>query len=260
MKISVKVMLMSLAMIFATTLMNAQGPRGGDPVERAKKMTEHLTSELELNTKQAKKVEAINLKYAKKQQEIRTAMRKKHEEGGEVDRELVKETMEKMRTDQEEEIKGILTPSQIQKFDAMPKGKKGKQPKGKKSKGKKADGKQPKNGKQKGASVEERAEKQTARLTEKLELNAKQASKIEAINLKYAKQQKEMRDYNKDASDADKAAMKERMKVMRQAQETEIKAVLTPEQSEKFDVLKAERKGKGKKGKGQKGKQAPSNN
>lgn len=143
MKITMKVMLMSLAMMLTAVLVNAQsgggeGQRGGDPTERAKKETERLTTDLELTDKQAKKVEKINLKYANKMKTIRDEMMAKREAGEEVDREDMRGKMKDLRTAQTEEIKGVLTPTQIEKFDAMieerqAKGKKGRK-KGKKGK------------------------------------------------------------------------------------------------------------------------------
>jgi hypothetical protein len=255
MKFSVKVMMMTLAMVLTVALAYAQprggeGQRGGDPTERAKQETERMTTELGLDAKQAKKVEAINLKYAQKQQEMRAAMQKQREAGQEMDREAMGAKMKEMRAGQEDEIKGVLTPTQIEKFDAMPKperGGKGKpeaEGKGKTGGKAKAEGKGKPEGEKQDAAT--RAKQQTQKMTEVLELDAKQVKKVEAINLKYAKQQEDMRaEMQKEG--ADKEAMKSKMKNARTAQESEIKAVLTPKQIEKFDAMKAEgKKGKGK--------------
>lgn len=239
MKNVVKVLMMTLAMVLTVAMAYAQpnggeGQRGGDPIERAKKQTEHLKTELGLDDKQAKKVEAINLKYAQKQQEMRAAMQKQREAGQEVDRAAVGDKMKEMRAAQEEEIKSVLTPTQIEKFDAMPKPERG-------GKGKMEDkGKKEKAGKGKHDAAT-RAKQQTTRMKEELELDEKQVKKVEAINLKYAKQQEEMR-AEMQKENADKEAIKEKMKTARAAQEKELKAVLTPKQIEKFDALKAERK------------------
>lgn len=252
MKISVKVMMMTLAMVLTVAFAYAQprggeGQRGGDPTEHAKQITERLTTELNLDAKQAKKVEAINLKYAQKQQELRAAIQKQREAGQEMDREAVGAKMKEMRTAQEEEIKSVLTPTQIEKFDAMPKPKrdgKGKPEaagKGKTGGKTKADGKGKPEGVKQDAAT--RAKQQTQKMTEVLELDAKQVKKIEAINLKYAKQREEMRaEMQKEG--ANKEAMKTKIKNTRTAQEVEIKAVLTPKQIEKLEAMKTERKEK----------------
>ncbi|MFK7945992.1 MAG: Spy/CpxP family protein refolding chaperone [Saprospiraceae bacterium] len=156
MKITMKVMLMSLAMVVMTVFVNAQpqggpgGQRGGDLTERAKKETERLSTNLELTEKQTKKVEKINLKYAEQTKAIREQMMAKREAGEEINREDMREQMQTLRTAQADEIKGVLTPAQIEKFDAMmeerkakgqerrKKGKKGK--KGKKAKEKAEEG------------------------------------------------------------------------------------------------------------------------
>lgn len=248
-----KLMLMTLAMVI-TVALNAQprGQRGGNPTEQAKKQTEKMTAALELDAKQAKKVQEINLKYAKIQKERRDAMHKSNEAGQDIDHEAVKEEMKDMRAAQEEDIKSVLTPAQITKFDAMKEerqGKKGdsktkkKGKKGKKAKGEKAT----KAAKGAKADVSARAKKQAERMATQLELTAEQTKKVEAINLKYAQKTQELRQASKTAeAKPDKAAMKE----IRQAQDAEIKSVLTPAQVEKLEAIKAERKEKkGKKGK-----------
>jgi hypothetical protein len=251
MKISVKVMTMTLAMVLTVAFAYAQprggeGQRGGDPTERAKQQTERLTTELGLDAKQVKKMAAINLKYAQKQQEMRAVMQKQREAGQEMDREAIGSKIKEMRAAQEDEIKGVLTPTQIEKFNAIPKperggeGKPEAERKGKTGEKAKVEGKgKRKGGKQDAAT---RAKQQTQKMTEALELDAKQVKKMEAINLKYAKQQDEMR-AKMQKEDADKEAMKSKMKSAKTAQESEIKAVLTPKQIEKFEAMKAERKG-----------------
>jgi hypothetical protein len=238
MKISVKVMMMTLVMVLTVAITYAQpngkeGQRGGDPTERAKQITERLTTELNLDAKQAKKVEAINLKYAQKQQEMRAEMQKQREAGQKMDREAIGTKIKEMRTAQEEEIKSVLTPTQIEKFEAMPKPEPGEK--------RKPEGKvKPESGKKDAAM---RAKQQTQKMTEALELDDKQIKKVEAINLKYAKQQEELRT-ELQKENTDKEAIKAKIKTARTAQESELKAVLTPKQIEKFDAIKEERKGK----------------
>jgi hypothetical protein len=241
MKISGKVMMMTLAMVLTVAIAYAQprggdGQRGGDPTERAKMQTERLTTALELDAKQAEKVEAINLKYAKQQQEMRAAMQKQRETGQEIDRETVGVKMQEMRTAQEEEVKGVLTPTQIEKLDTI------KTERGGKGKPQEKGKTQAQGGKKDAAT---RAKQQTQRMTKALELDAKQAKEAEAINLKYAIQLQEMRGAMQK-EDIDKEAMKAKIKSARTAQESEIKGVLTPTQIEKLDAMKTEHKEKAK--------------
>lgn len=124
MKISVKGMMMTLAMVLTIAFAYAQ-PRGGNPIEQAKKETERLTAELELNAKQTKKVEAIKLKYAKQTQQMRAEMRERREAGEEMDKDAMRVKMQETRANHDEEVKSLLTPTQIEKFDAMPKPERG---------------------------------------------------------------------------------------------------------------------------------------
>jgi periplasmic protein CpxP/Spy len=102
------------------------------------------------------------------------------------------------------------------------------------------------------ASPEDRAEKQTATMKEKLSLSEKQAEKVKAINLKYANKMKETRDAN---TEGDWTAMRETMGKIRQEQDAELKTVLTTEQFETWNKYQEEQRsqrgqrgGEGKKG------------
>ena len=89
---------------------------------------------------------------------------------------------------------------------------------------------------------EKSAGKKTAWMKSELTLSDEQAAKIEQINLAYAKKSQEER-----------VKMHEQMKNMRQEKNKEFASVLSPEQLEKFEALKAEKKGN-KKGCASKGK------
>ena len=93
--------------------------------------------------------------------------------------------------------------------------------------------------------AEKRAEKQTNRMIEKLNLNDAQAAKVGDINLFYAAKMEEARAKNK----GDRAAMKEIKTAIRTEMTAEMKQVLTPEQFASFQAMKPHKKrGKGKKG------------
>lgn len=83
---------------------------------------------------------------------------------------------------------------------------------------------------------EKMAEKQTARMTEKLGLDEKQAEKVEAINLKYAKQQVE----KKEKAKAEREEMKAERKKTQDARMAELKQVLTSEQYTELEKAQAE--------------------
>lgn len=83
----------------------------------------------------------------------------------------------------------------------------------------------------------QKADKQTAVLTEKLSLSQDQAEKIKAINLKYAEQHKSLREQSKAEKEKDRSAMKK----LHEQQRTEINAVLNKDQQAGFEKLQAER-------------------
>ncbi|WP_167608106.1 DUF4890 domain-containing protein [Maribellus sediminis] len=99
------------ALSFATMAQN-QGPRNFDPKEMAKRQTEELTEQLDLNKDQQKKVLELNEKYGNKMSEMRDDMR-----NGGGDREAMREKMTKMREEQNKEMKKILTEDQYKKYE-----------------------------------------------------------------------------------------------------------------------------------------------
>lgn len=82
---------------------------------------------------------------------------------------------------------------------------------------------------------EEMLKRQTARLVEELKLNKDQEAKVLAINKKYM--EKNPVDWSKmrDASDDERAKMREEMMKVQNEKNKEIKTVLTPEQVKLFD-------------------------
>ncbi len=106
-----------------------------------------------------------------------------------------------------------------------------------------------------GGSPEERAQKQTERMTEALTLSTAQTAKIQEINLKYSKLGKEARDKARQSDSVDREAMRESMMSLHEKKKAELKLVLTADQFTKYEQLEAERKEKrsnGRKGKGKK--------
>ena len=82
---------------------------------------------------------------------------------------------------------------------------------------------------------EQMVQRQTQRLVEELKLNKDQEAKVLAINKKYM--EKNPFDFSKmrDASDAERAKMREEMRKVQEEKNKEIKTVLTPEQVKLFD-------------------------
>lgn len=84
---------------------------------------------------------------------------------------------------------------------------------------------------------EEMQKRQTQRLVEQLKLDKEQEAKVAAINKKY--QEKNPVDWSKmrDASDEERARMRETMRAMQTEKDKEIKAILTPEQVKLYDDM-----------------------
>lgn len=85
----------------------------------------------------------------------------------------------------------------------------------------------------------QRAEKQTAMLTEKLSLTPEQAAKVKEINLRYAEKQQAMKGQAADGGGEKNKAAFQQMHKDRQA---EINEVLNKDQQAQFEKLQSERK------------------
>ena len=88
---------------------------------------------------------------------------------------------------------------------------------------------------------EQMIQRQTQRLVEELKLNKDQEAKVTAINKKY--QEKNPFDWSKmrDASDDERAKMREEMTKIQDEKNKEIKAILTPDQVKLFDEAQKKR-------------------
>jgi Spy/CpxP family protein refolding chaperone len=100
---------------------------------------------------------------------------------------------------------------------------------------------------------EEMVKRQTQRLVEELKLNKDQEAKVLAINKKYT--EKRPFDFAKmrDASDEERAKMREEMMKIQAERNKEIRAVLTPEQAKLFDENQKKREAMRKNGQGRGG-------
>ncbi|WP_340112315.1 DUF4890 domain-containing protein [Maribellus mangrovi] len=104
--------LLALFAFTVVTVAQNRGQRDFDPKERAKRQTEELTKELDLNKDQQKKVLELNEKYSEKMSAMFEDMR-----SGGGDREAMREKMGKLRDEQNKEMKKILTEDQYKKYE-----------------------------------------------------------------------------------------------------------------------------------------------
>lgn len=109
MKNVLKLGLSTLLFILVFTQLQAQGPGGKqgqmDPEKRAEQQTAMMTQKLGLSEAQATKIKEINLKYAAKAKTLREA-----NTGG--DRTAMRGQMTTLRTEQDAELKTMLTSDQ----------------------------------------------------------------------------------------------------------------------------------------------------
>ena len=215
--------LFSIKIITAQTLKDKNNFRNSD--KRSEKKVEKLKAKLALTETQVSQLTAIQADYATKIKAVKEAA---------SDRGEAKSAIKTLREEKFTAIKGILNGEQVTKFEAM------------KSEGKGRRGHKGERGRR-GGTPEERAERHTKRLTEKLSLSAEQATKVAAINTDFAAKRKAAKDSAKDREEG-KAARE----TLRSEHKTAIKAVLTPEQTATYEAMKSE--GKGRRGhKGERG-------
>ncbi|MEQ9437694.1 MAG: hypothetical protein RIG62_01555 [Cyclobacteriaceae bacterium] len=86
-----------------------RGSRGGNPEERAEKLTASMTEMLDLNESQQTEVGDLNLKFAMK-------MKETFEENKE-DRAAMREAMKSLNQERETELASVLTDEQMQLYD-----------------------------------------------------------------------------------------------------------------------------------------------
>ncbi len=90
-------------------------PGGGDPVARLQREIDNLTTELGLSKDQVAKVTPIVTEAQKKQSEAFAKMR----EGGNVDRDKMREERTKMQAETDKKVKAVITAAQGVKLDAF---------------------------------------------------------------------------------------------------------------------------------------------
>jgi Spy/CpxP family protein refolding chaperone len=100
---------------------------------------------------------------------------------------------------------------------------------------------------------EEMLKRQTQRLVEELKLNKDQETKVQAINKKYMEKQPFDFAKMRDASDDERAKMREQMMKVQVEKNKEIRAILTAEQAKIFDENQKKREEMRKNGQGRMG-------
>lgn len=128
-----KISILFIAFIAITNILVAQPNITSE--ERAKMETDWMKTDLNLDASTALNIEAINLKYATKRKEMMQEMRNS---GGEPDREAMRENMQTLNEEKNNELKLVLTQEQYVKYLelAPEKNQKGSKPNSKKKKGK----------------------------------------------------------------------------------------------------------------------------
>ena len=211
--------------------------QGMDPAKMAERQTMQMKETLSLSDAQVEKVQALNVDYAKKMQEVRTTTE---------DRTQIRPKMEELRIAKEAELAKFLTAEQAEKWSAIKAKRQGRRgqmhqsPKGERPP--RANGAEPgakpkpRTSPRKKPSPEEKAARRTERLTKDVNLSEEQAKEVEAIHLEYAKK--------KDEARANKTETIALIKELATEEATKVDAVLTKEQIEKRNALRAERKEK----------------
>lgn len=100
---------------------------------------------------------------------------------------------------------------------------------------------------------EEMLKRQTARLVEELKLNKDQEAKVTAINKKYMEKQSGDWSKMRDASDDERAKMRENMRTIQVEKDKETKAVLTKEQVKLYEDMQKKREEMRRNGQGRMG-------
>jgi Spy/CpxP family protein refolding chaperone len=107
---------------------------------------------------------------------------------------------------------------------------------------------------------EQRLQRQTQMLVEQLKLNKDQEQKVTAINKKYAEKQNFDWSKMRDASDDERAKMRENMMKVQAEKDKEIKTVLTPDQVKLYDDMLKKRQEMMRNGQGRRGGGGQGNN
>jgi len=107
-----------LLVVFVAIMTMGSGfaqPGGGDPAARLQREIDNLTTELGLSKDQVAKVTPIVTEAQKKQADAFAKMR----EGGDMDRDKMREERTKMQAETDKKVKAVITAAQGVKLDAF---------------------------------------------------------------------------------------------------------------------------------------------
>jgi periplasmic protein CpxP/Spy len=196
--------LMLIMVMMISSVMFAQH-RGHDPLVRADRNSEALKSVLSLNDAQYATIKDINRKYAEKYVAL------KQNSGP---REEKHETFKALHNDHRKEIEAVLTPEQKTSLNTF----------------------RAERHEKRKQNLEKRISKHEAQLKSELALSDDQFAKLQAINKDFVGKMKAL--HESDNSPADKSAFKQ----LRSEHHSAVKGILTQEQWEKWNTIKAEKR------------------
>lgn len=105
-KVLVMLLIVALGGVSAYAQQNQEERR-----QRMEEMNKRIATDLKLDEKQTADFKQINDKYQKKMDEQRASM-----QGGQVDRDAMRETMQKMNEERNADMKKIMTDEQFKKY------------------------------------------------------------------------------------------------------------------------------------------------
>lgn len=197
--------------------------------QKAQRQTDNLAKKVELTEKQVEKVKNIYIKYGNKEADA-----KKIEDTKERGQKI-----SKIRMDQEQALKDVMTAEQLAKYQQA-KDKKAESMSAKKEqrdveKRAKEKGTTKQKGEMKGEpfSTEQKAQKKTDRLVEELGLTREQVPQVQKINIDYYTQLDELMKNTED-----RTALKDSKNALKETYMASLKNVLTAEQYKKMEEKK----------------------
>lgn len=205
---NLKVVALGIALI-SNTLVFSQKQTKMSVEEKADKITNKLTEELDLSSNQTNEVKSLNLETISEQRKIRS--------NNSLSKEEKKNQTKALRKMQKEKLNSILTEEQMTKLKELRVDKKGKK---------------------KNISPAEKASKMTAKLDETVTLSPSQKNEVKAVNLHAVV---EMNKIKKDESLSEEDK-KMALKNVRKQKKEKIKSILNKEQLSKLKAAKKARK------------------
>lgn len=192
------------------------------PEQRAEKLTQKMTKNLQLNQQQTAKVAEINLNNAKQIAEIRNSTLSRYEKFNKI---------QSIEQHVSGEFRQILTPEQYKKFEL-----------GKEKRKDKVEDRidnRIENRMENKPPAQERADHRTTKMVRHLQLDEKQTTMVQEINLQNANAIDRIL-----SSKLEKADRLKQLDAQNKQYEASLQRILTPEQFKKAQALKEEMKNK----------------